>query len=181
MRVAVLFATTENQTRKIASVAAEHLMAAGHNVLLSNVAEADHLDVDSFDALIFGASIHVGDYQSEFVAFLREHGPEIRARPNLFLSVSLAAAASDPDDWAGLDRVVARLTEKTGWTADKVAHIAGAFRFSRYGFFETLAMRWIAHQRGVDVDPDDDAEFTDWDALEKLVTSWANGLDGAAQ
>jgi menaquinone-dependent protoporphyrinogen oxidase len=54
-----------------------------------------------------------------------------------------------------------------------VHHVAGAFRFTQYDFFKSLAMRWIAHNKGEEVDPHADKEYTDWDALAALMRRWA--------
>ena len=51
-------------------------------------------------------------------------------------------------------------------------HVAGAFRFTQYDFFKSLAMRWIAHSKGEVVDPHADREYTDWAALADLMARW---------
>jgi len=53
-----------------------------------------------------------------------------------------------------------------------VVHVAGAFRFAQYDFFKGLAMRWIAHSKGEVVDPHQDKEYTDWDALAGVLDRW---------
>lgn len=37
-------------------------------------------------------------------------------------------------------------------------------------------MRWIAHRKGVAVDPEADLELTDWPALSAAVADWAARL-----
>ena len=60
------------------------------------------------------------------------------------LSVSLSAAGTDAEDWAGIHKCVAQFEADTGWIPGRVEHVAGAFRFSEYDFFRAWAMRRIA-------------------------------------
>jgi menaquinone-dependent protoporphyrinogen IX oxidase len=67
------------------------------------------------------------------VDLIRRHRASLAAVPNAFVSVSLSAASRDRGDLDGLARCVADIERRTGWTPDEVQHVAGAFRFSRYG------------------------------------------------
>jgi menaquinone-dependent protoporphyrinogen oxidase len=91
----------------------------------------------------------------------------------MFLSVSLAVASGEAKDLAELDRICGRFFDETGWRPDQVLHVAGAFRFTQYDFFKSLAMRWIAHRQGQDIDPTKDREYTDWQALRRAVLALA--------
>lgn len=172
MRVLLAYATTEGQTRKVAEFADDRLTGLGHQVSVVPVGEAA-APLPAFDAAVLAGSVHLGRFQSPLEAFARRAAPALNACPSLFLSVSLSAAGDDPEDWAGLERILARFTEDTGFRPGRVVHVAGAFRFSEYDFFRSWAMRWIASQKGVSVDPRTDLELTDWPALERDVTDWA--------
>jgi len=172
MKLLVLYATTEGQTRKIARFVADRLADQGHAVELLPAGAAADLDPGRFDKVIAAGSVHAGSYQSDLTASLSAHAAALAARPSLFLSVSLSAAGDDPEDWDGLRSCVARLTEETGWTPGQVVHVAGAFRFTQYDFFRSWAMRWIARQKGESVDPNTDKEYTDWDRLGRDVDDW---------
>ena len=174
MNILIVYGTTEGQTRRICQVCADILIAAGHSVELMQPAgdEAD-FDLSRFEAVIGAASVHMGAYQSELTHFVAAHEAALNARPSLFLSVSLAIAGEDPEELADLERIVARFVEDTGWRPDRVAQVAGAFRFTRYDFLKSWAMRWIAARKGQDIDPHSDTEFTDWVALRAVVSDWA--------
>ena len=172
MKLLVLYATTEGQTRKIARFVADGLADRGHTVELLPAGEAGDLDPGRFDRVIAAGSIHAGSYQADLIASLTAHAAAMAARPSLFLSVSLSAAGDDPEDWDGLRACVARLADETGWAPGRVVHVAGAFRFTRYDFFKSWAMRWIARQKDETVDPGTDKEYTDWDALEADLDAW---------
>ncbi|MGB8623023.1 MAG: flavodoxin domain-containing protein [Paracoccaceae bacterium] len=175
MKILILYATTEGQTRKIVQFAADHLADAGHAVELLPAGEAAELDISRFGAAILAGSVHVGRYQPELVEAARVHAAAFSGMKTLFLSVSLAAAGDDPGDLKGLKECVARFAEKTGWTPERVEHVAGAFRFTQYDFFRSWAMRWIAAQKGESVDPHADKEYTDWQKLAAVLDDWIAG------
>ncbi len=175
MRVLIVYATTEGQTRRIARFAADHLGAARHSVELLHAADGDDLDPARFDTAILAGSVHAGVYQEELTSFARDHAAAFGAMRTLFLSVSLSAAGTHPEDWRGLDAAVERFCNETGWTPGRIAHVAGALRFSEYSFFRYWAMRWIAQHRDESVQGGSDVEYTDWDALRTLLDEWAAG------
>lgn len=176
MKLLIVYATTEGQTRKIARFMADRLAEAGHSVELLPSEDAGGVDLRRFDGAIVAGSVHAGAYQKALEGFAAESAAALAGTPSLFLSVSLSAAGADKEDWAGLEDCVARFVKKTGWTPGKVAHVAGAFRFSEYDFFKSWAMRWIAAQKDEAVSSNEDKEYTDWEALGALIDGWVAGL-----
>jgi menaquinone-dependent protoporphyrinogen oxidase len=176
MKILIVYATTEGQTRKVARFAFDRLAGAGHSVELVPAGEAQGRDGSGFDGVLAAGSVHAGRYQKELVDWARGAADGLRGRPGMFLSVSLTAAGEDADDWTGLHGCVDRFVEETGWTPSRVEHVAGAFRFSEYDFFKSWAMRWIAAQKDESARPGEDKEYTDWDALGRVLEDWTAGL-----
>ena len=143
MKILFLYASTEGQTAEIARQGMNTLTDLGHSVALVHARDGYDLDFSSFGAVVVAGSVHAGSYQEELVKTVKAHVFALRERPNHFLSVSLAAAGTDDDDWNGLENCVQKFTADTGWTPDRTEHVAGAFKFSEYGFFRYWAMRWI--------------------------------------
>ncbi|MGC9370726.1 MAG: flavodoxin domain-containing protein [Paracoccaceae bacterium] len=175
MKTAIIYATTEGQTRKIARFCADRLADAGDSVELIQAEDASDIDLSRFDGAILAASVHIMRYQKEMVEFATAQADALNGLRTLFLSVSLAAAGDDPEDWEGLGKCVAEFSAKTGWTPGQVEHVAGAFKFSEYDFFRSWAMRWIAAQKGQEVSPGEDREYTDWAALGATLDAWRAG------
>lgn len=175
MKIAIIYATTEGQTRKIARFCADHLADAGDSVELIQAADAGGIDLSRFDGAILAASIHIMRYQKELLDFAKARAEALAKLRTLFLSVSLTAASDAPEDRESLAECVAEFSARTGWTPGQVAHVAGAFKFTEYDFFRSWAMRWIAAQRGQKVRPDEDREYTDWDALRATLDAWRAG------
>lgn len=173
MRHLIVYATTEGQTRKIARFAADRLTDAGHSVELLDAAAAGATEVDpqKYDRILLMGSVHAGGYQLPLAEFAKAHRE--RLKEAAFVSVSLSAADGDEQDRAGLERCLTGFIEGTDWTPAHVEHVAGAFRFTQYDFLKSLAMRYIAHTKGVTVDAHTDTEFTDWEAFGRFVDTWA--------
>lgn len=175
MRVLVLYASTEGQTRKICRFAADRLVAEGHSVELLNAEDVEGLEAGRFDAALLAGSVHVGKIQPALIEAAREHATALAAMPTLYLQVSLAAAGKDPEELDELREIAQETAEGFGWVPSRTEQVAGAFRFSEYDFFKSWAMRWIASQHRQDVDPKRDRDYTDWAALGAVIDDWAAG------
>ena len=172
MRILVVYATTDGQTRKIARFAADHLTDLGHATELLNAADTEGLDLGRFGAAVLAGSLHAGGFQKTLAAFAKDNAAALNAKPTLFLPVSLSAAGNDEEDWKGLRACVDGFLDQTGWQPTRTAHVAGAFRFTEYDFFRAWAMRRIADAKQQVVDPHSDKEYTDWPALAAALTAW---------
>lgn len=165
MTILILYATTEGQTRKIARRAAGHLTLRGKTVELLHVGDAADIDLSAYEAAILAASVHAGSYQPEFTAFVAREKEALAGLRHVFLSVSLSAASTEAEDREGIAAVVAHMAKETGWTPAEVWHVAGAFRFTKYDFLKSWAMRWIAARRDPGASRAADTEYTDWQGL----------------
>lgn len=172
MKLLIVYATTDGQTAKIAKRLLQMAHDLGHTVALERADGDDPVTPEGFDAAILAGSVHAGRYQEPLVRYARENSSALAAIPSLFLSVSLTAAGKDEEEWDELRACAERFSSETGWTPGRVEHVAGAYRFADYGFFTYWAMRWIARNKGDEVAPKENREFTDWEALETLASEW---------
>ena len=181
MKLLLVYGTTEGQTQKIAQFVASHLTQQGHQAKVVNAIDATAASDDprEFDAVIIAASLHAGRYQSSIIHFVSKYLAAINARPNAFLSVSLAAASDDDDDVQGLKRCVSHFTHQTGWTPQLIHHVAGAFRFTAYDFLKRWAMKYIAYRKGGPTDTSLDHELTDWPDVARFVDEFCSRIETA--
>lgn len=167
----LVYGTSEGQTKRIAETITRELTAHGQTVTAVNAAERPtDLDLEAFDSVIVGASIHAGKTQPAVREFVREHREAIEARPNAYFQVSLAAATEDGADQA--TEYTDRFSAETGWEPDRVEQVAGAVRFSEYGFLLRLLMRVLA-RRLLPGAPREDTEYTDWEQVEDFAAEVA--------
>src|SRR5215211_8445959 len=91
IRVLIPYGTTEGLTARISQYVADVIRSHGH--------EADAVDIkgsgapkpDDYDAVIVGASIHMGKHEGYVRDYVRENRDELGRLPSAFFSVSMAA------------------------------------------------------------------------------------------
>lgn len=160
------YATGEGQTAKVADRLRETLQANGHETETVDLSE-DHgtLDVGAFDAVLVGASIHVGQHQPVVSAFVERNRETFATRPSGFFQVSLSAATDDPERRAEAAGYIDAFLEETDWEPDVVGSFGGALRYSEYGFLKRAMMKRIAAGATGDTDTSQDYEYTDWEEV----------------
>jgi menaquinone-dependent protoporphyrinogen oxidase len=169
--ILVVYGTGEGQTAKVANYVADGLASRGREATAVDVRDVDALAVRAADAVVVGASIHVGSHQDAVVAFAREHRGTLAGVPSAFFQVSLSSASQDPARRADAERYVDEFREATGWAPDVVGAFAGALRYSEYGFLKRRLMRKIAADATGDTDASRDYEYTDWTAVDEFVAA----------
>lgn len=175
-RVLIPYGTTEGQTARISEVIAEVLRGRGH--------EADHVDVrkladtvpDGYDAVILGASIHMGKHDKHVVELVEKNLDTLRRLHSAFFSVSLAAHG----DTQEAEGYVDQFEEETGWQPDKVAFFGGALLYTQYGFIKRHMMKKIVQDKPGDLglDLSRDYVYTEWDAVKRFAEHFSVQLEG---
>src|SRR5262249_14809889 len=92
MRVAIIYATREGQTRSISEYLAGTFRARDVSSDVFNVKQTAYPDLDAYDALVLAASVHLGKHETELVRFVKHHRDELERIPTAFLSVSMSQA-----------------------------------------------------------------------------------------
>lgn len=167
MKLLIVYATREGQTRKIALRLADHLRGSGAEVEVHDARRPFSLALRDFDHLVFGASMHAGGLEKEIRDFIAWHQAEISARPRSFFLVLLSAATKDQalrDEW--LRDAENKFKQQIPVFFHHLEMVAGALRYSQYSMPLKWIMRRIARQAGEDTDTTQDYEYTDWDQVE---------------
>ncbi|WP_040500584.1 flavodoxin domain-containing protein [Henriciella marina] len=172
MKLLIGYATKEGQTRKIARHVADRAVDAGHSVELLALKDAGGIEIDRFDAVMLAAPIHVGHYPKALIEFASAHADKLAARSSRFISVSLAAAGHEADDWRNLDNILGDFSAATGWRPEATRHVAGAYLPSTYDLFTRLIMKRIISAKDPDAEIGKDKEYTDWEDLDNWVDGW---------
>lgn len=176
--IVVLYATGEGQTAKIAERIVKTISERGHEASAIDVRDRpESFRLAEYDAVVVGASIHVGKHQNEVREFVTENRDGLSGVPTAFFQVSLSSASEEKREEAA--GYVESFLAETGWHPDRIGQFGGALRFSEYGFLKRLMMKRIAKdlppgERG----PDGDVEFTDWDAVEAFAADVAAFVEG---
>lgn len=174
MQLLVLYDSVEGQTKKIAEFIASQLDSKGMEVFLTQASDPTFCDPAQYDAAILCAPVHIGAYPTAFVAFIQNWKSSLNTVPTAFVSVSLAITSKDKKDVAEAQSYPKDLFSKTGWSADRTHHAAGALRYLEYDFFKRWMMKKIAASKGEPTDTTQDYELTDWDQLKEFVESFVD-------
>ncbi|ODR83308.1 protoporphyrinogen oxidase [Haladaptatus sp. W1] len=170
----VVYGTGEGQTAKVADRIATVLTERGHDASAVDAAERpSKSDLESIDAFLVGASIHLGKHQTEISEFVRGNRETLTLRPTAFFQLSMSSATTDDERQAEAAAYVDEFLEETDWNPDRIGLFAGALRYSKYGFLKRLMMKRIAKEATGDTDTSRDYEYTDWHEVEAFATDFA--------
>ena len=166
MRVLIPYGTTEGQTARISEYLADVIRDHDHEVYAVDIKGSDALEPDGYDAVIVGASIHMGKHEDYVRDFVRENRDALERLPSAFFSVSLAAH----DDTEEAEGYIEEFVEETGWRPGMVGLFGGALLYTQYGFIKRHMMKYIARHKGSpDTDISRDFVYTDWESVKHFA------------
>ena len=182
--VAVLYATREGQTRRIAEHLATALRARGFAVDVLDVARElpPGFDLARYAKAVLAASVHIGKHERSMLEFVRKHRAGLERMPCAFLSVSLSQAGAEDARASSRRRKraaanVAKMIEdflhRARWRPQRVLPVAGALLYRQYGVLVRWMMLFIARLVGASTDASRDHEYTDWQALDRFAAELA--------
>lgn len=171
MRILIAFGTTEGQTRKVVQAASERIRERGHDVELFDTSGVPaNLHPEVFDRIIVAGSVHEKRHQKDLEIFALAHRDALGARPTMFISVSLAAAFDN--SLADAQGYVDDFIREVGWQPGRTLLVAGALHHGEYDYFtEQILEHIVLKDRDID-HPEQDQEFTDWEALAEAVDAF---------
>jgi menaquinone-dependent protoporphyrinogen oxidase len=174
----ILYGTGEGQTAKIADRIATTISERGHESRAIDVRDRPNsVTLEEYDAVVVGASIHVGKHQDAVRDFVTDNRDALSGMPTAFFQVSLSSATEEKREEAA--GYVESFVTETGWHPDRIGQFGGALRFSEYGFLKRLMMKRIANDLLAEArKPTGDIEFTDWDAVDAFAADVAAFVEG---
>lgn len=171
--VLIAYGSIEGQTRKICQAVAKQVEALGHRALLVDAAEGhEKSDWPNPDAVIVAAPVHEHHFPAAVRRYLNTHRDAASGLPGMFLSVSLAAMSDEASDKADLNKLTTDFVKSAKWSPEKIHHVAGALRYTEYSFLKRFILKQTMKAAGGPTDTAQDFDFTDWEALDDLVTKF---------
>jgi menaquinone-dependent protoporphyrinogen oxidase len=177
-RVLILYATREGQTEKVATYLAKYLQQTDEEVQCLNARDAvalASLELNTFDLLVFGASMHAGGLERELLKFINSNVETIERKARSFFLVLLSAATRDPalrEKW--LADASLKMSEQLDVKFENTEMIAGALAYSKYPLPLKWMMKRIAEKAGEGTDTSRDYEYTDWEQVERYAQKLSN-------
>ncbi|MBO0323709.1 hypothetical protein J0X14_15475 [Muricauda sp. CAU 1633] len=172
MKILIVYATSEGQTRKISRFMEEILQSKNHSVVIADATE-DPPSPEKFDAVLIGSSIHIQKYHSSIKNYVMQNLDELNRKHSAFFSVCMAVASDIKEEHEEVKKIAQHFLDQTGWKPNEINHIAGALKYTQYDYFKKLIMRMIAKKEGGSTDTSKDHEYTDWDAVRSFVLGFA--------
>jgi menaquinone-dependent protoporphyrinogen oxidase len=173
MRVLIPYGTTEGLTARISDYVAEVIRGHGHQADAVDLKDSVDPEPDDYDAVIVGASIHMGKHEDYVRDFVRENRNALERLPSAFFSVSMAAH----DNMEEAQGYIEEFVRETGWHPAKVGLFGGALLYTHYGFIKRHVMKKIARDKGnPDIDTSHDYVYTEWDGVKHFVEEFLETL-----
>jgi menaquinone-dependent protoporphyrinogen oxidase len=175
-KVLVLYATVEGQTARIAERVGERLLVAGHAVQTVQARAGTPIpELDAYEAVVIGASVHYGRHPAFLGAQLRRQRAALARRPGAFFSVSLSADGPGKQP-AAAARYARKYLRQIGWQPRETATFGGALRYSEYPGWKRGLVGLFVLVAGGDTDKSRDYEYTDWQAVRRFADSCARAF-----
>ena len=184
MKAAILFATREGQTRRVAERIADRLRKAGVAADTVDLVASPRVTLSDYALVCVASSVHIGKHERSAVEFVKRHRAELERTSNVFVSVSLSEAGvedlSRPEDERrrsadDVRRMIDDFVKETGWRPARVFPVAGALAYTRYNRLLRFVMKRIARKAGGPTDTSRDHELTDWTAVDRFAATLASG------
>lgn len=166
--VLLAYSTTDGHTVKICERIQFVMTALGQRVTLVNIAQADTLDLASFERIVIGASIRYGKHQPQVAAFIAKHQALLERKPNAFFTVNIVARKPNknrPENNPYLIKYLKTIT----WKPQLLEVFAGKLNYPLYGPLDRLMIRFIMLITKGPTDPKTVIEFTDWSRVEAFA------------
>jgi menaquinone-dependent protoporphyrinogen oxidase len=179
-KLAVLYATTEGQTMKIASHIAARFKDQGHDVELHHVDALEDFPPAKLDGVLLGGSIHEGHYQRYFERWIKAHRSQLAACPSGLFTVCLGIVSANEKEREEARAFPRQLSERTSWTPGHTAVFAGALKYTQYSWLKRALMKQIAKQEGAATDTSTDHEYTQWSEVNAFADAFVASLQKPA-
>jgi len=166
-RILVAYGTTEGQTTKIAEYIADVIRGHRNAADAVNIKHSGDTVPVGYDAVIVGASIHMGKHENYVGDFVRQNRATLERLPSALFSVSLAARG----DMANAQAYVDNFQQETGWHPAHVGLFAGALLYTQYGVIKRYMMKRIVRDKpgSLSLDTSRDHVYTEWGSVKRFT------------
>lgn len=176
-KILIVYGTSQGQTAKVPIRIKEVLAANGHSVDLFDVRKVPSSVMPrNFDAVLIGASVHVGGYQRDLKKWVKGHSIELKSVTSGFFSVCLGVLQKEASVQQEITKILEDFFKASLWQPQVRAVFAGALAYSKYNFLVKWWMKRIAEKSGGETDTTRDYEYTDWAAVNKFALDFSKNL-----
>ncbi|NDP38541.1 MAG: menaquinone-dependent protoporphyrinogen IX dehydrogenase [Rhodoferax sp.] len=167
-KILVAYSTTDGHTRRICERLQQVMAQQGNTVTVEPLAQADALDLASFDKIVIGASIRYGKHQPTVKQFIERHQALLQSKANAFFTVNIVARKPEknrPDT----NPYLIKFLRTVSWQPKLLGVFAGKLDYPRYRLVDRFMIRLIMFMTNGPTDPKAVIEFTDWQQVESFA------------
>jgi len=162
-KLLVWYATHEGQTRKILErIVSQFPEIDAEWCCLED--EPSHA-LPTYDKVLVGASIRYGHFPKVLDIQVKRHVAELATSHAAFIGVCLTARKPEKSE-PHSNLYVRKWLARSPWQPEYCAVFAGALRYSRYRWWQSLIIQFIMLLTGGSTDKTKDIEFTDWQRVD---------------
>ncbi|MHB8948552.1 MAG: menaquinone-dependent protoporphyrinogen IX dehydrogenase [Rhodoferax sp.] len=164
-KILVVYSTTDGHTRRICERLQQVMAQQGNSVTVEPLAQADALDLTSFDKIVIGASIRYGKHQPTVKQFIERHQALLESKANAFFTVNIVARKPEKNR-PETNPYLIKYLRTLSWQPKLLGVFAGKLDYPRYRFVDRFMIRLIMFMTNGPTDPKAVIEFTDWQQVE---------------
>lgn len=175
MTTLVIYASREGQTYKVSKTLAEHLKAQGEDFEMLSLQQVvqDTPNLDAYDKIVIGASIHYGHFPSLLYYWLEQNAAVLNKKKTYFVALCLVARKPGKDTIMG-NVYVRKFLAKTPWKPTDVGIFAGAINYAKLNVLDRTMVKFIMWMMKAPTSSSGTIEFTDWAKVEAFANKVAN-------
>lgn len=130
-----------------------------------SVGEESQVDLQTFDKIVVGASIHYGSHSPKIADFINRNKILLDSKPSAFFSVNIVARKPEKNQ-PDTNPYLRKFLKQIAWKPRELAVFAGKLEYPKYRYFDRLMIRLIMFITKGPIDPKAVIEFTDWQQVE---------------
>ncbi len=175
MKSAIIYSSTDGQTKKICEVIKQYLSNKEEHELIS-IDNVSNVNLGNFDNIIIGASIRYGKHNSKILRFVKKNFQFLQTKKNVFFSVNVVARKQGKDT-PDTNPYIQKFLKKTKWRPGKLGVFAGKVDYPKYNFFNKQIIKFIMFITKGPTDTKKTYEFTNWDNVKSFAKEINNYLN----
>ena len=164
-RILIAYSTTDGHTPRICERLKQVIEQQGHSATVVALAQAEALDLPSFNTVVIGASIRYGKHQPQVAQFIARHQALLESKANAFFTVNIVARKPEKNR-PQTNPYLIKFLRQISWKPQLLEVFAGKLDYPRYRFVDRFMIRFIMWMTKGPTDPSAVIDFTNWQQVE---------------
>ena len=171
-RILIVYASRDGHTRSICQRMAQRLLAAGHELQLTEIGAVGKLSPVGFDGVAVGGSVVYGKHDPRLGRFIEDHAEHFGQIPLAFFSVNLIARRAIKQTIEG-NVYVRKFLETLKVKPRHVEIIAGKLDYPSYGWLDRIMIQLTMKFTDGPTDRRTVIDYTDYAQVDRFADQLA--------